>query len=353
MSSFRCGFVRVMLAGAMVLILPGATIAVAETGADAVGKTNLLLVLSLKDGSRVIGATAATTFRMKASFATLNVPLSTISDVAVDSVSEKASMVLNNDDRISGVLEEPEFDLTTVFGRVSVPAQFVIRIEVQDQGLNRDWSAKKQVLYYSFDTAEDTKIKDDSGNGNDGDNQGCVFVTDGKRRGGLRLNGTTAFANVGKGAAKEIPTWENYTISVWFMNDGKGDHSHGYGQKIIDKTVMYHDFYLCVLPEGALYFVTAVPGASGSMTDNKHDYRDGKWHHAVVVKKGSHGELWVDGTMKSSCETMQQVRNDTPLLLGYSQSTDDYQRKHWSGRMDELRIFSVALGGGDIKALSR
>lgn len=344
------------LAVATVAALQGGALAVADEATES-GKKSARLTVTLKDGSRVIGSTAATAFRIKTSFATLSVPLNAVSDLTIDVAHEQTRVVMNNADRISGVLEEVGFELVTVFGRVSIPAEAVVKIAVENAEAGRDWNVRKQALYYSFDSGGDVKIKDDSGNGNDGENHDGVLVDGGKRRGGLKLNGTTAYVNIPGPAVKDFPAWENYTISVWFLNDGKGDQSDGRGQKIIDKTVMYHDFHLCVIPSGALRFVTVIPGGDGflwgELNDDTYDYRDGKWHHAVVVKKGTHGELWVDGARKASCETLQQVKNDGPLLLGYSQSSDSPQRKHWSGMIDELRIFRDALTESDIKTLGR
>lgn len=111
----------------------------------------------------------------------------------------------------------------------------------------------------------------------------------------------SSFLDLGLGSIAGLPTWEEFTISVWFMNDGGGEQNHGYGQKIIDKTVMNHDFYLCVRATGALSFFT-FEGSGEGLQDDSHDYRDRKWYHAVVVKKGAHGELWIDGRLKIPCQ---------------------------------------------------
>lgn len=140
-------------------------------------------------------------------------------------------------------------------------------------------------------------------------------------------------------------------MSVWFLNDGRGDQGRGYGQKIFDKTIMYHDFYLCVTERGELLFFTYETDKGGSIIDKSRDYRDGKWHHAVVVKRGAAGRLFVDGEPKGGCDSIVNATVDGPLLLGYSKSPDHYQQKHWSGSIDEFVVFKRAMEEGEIRVL--
>ncbi len=43
------------------------------------------------------------------------------------------------------------------------------------------------------------------------------------------------------GQQPDFPSWHTYAVSVWFLNNGGGDDTSGYGQKIIDKTIWYND----------------------------------------------------------------------------------------------------------------
>ena len=181
-------------------------------------------------------------------------------------------------------------------------------------------------------------------------NHGAEIVARGVAGSGLKLDGKSAHLEITAPGIQELPAWDEYTLSVWFLNDGGGDASRGYGQKIIDKTVMYHDFYLCVRSTGALGFFT-YEGEGAGLQDDDHDYRDGKWHHAVVVKKGRHGELWIDGTLKDTSDSLKTVRTKAPLLVGYSKSTDGFQRKHWSGLLDELLVYKRALRRAEVEQL--
>ena len=313
----------------------------------------LRLELDLVDGSCVIGAPKIESLCVQTPYAKMAVPLKQISTVKIADDHETASLDLCNGDKLNGVVTLGPIVLVTVFGEVSVGVEHIKQLEVimadggQSEGLRNEL-----VLHYSFDKDEGEKVTDLSGHNNHGKNHGATFASEGRRLNVLELDGRSAYVEIGAAAMTSLPTWADYTISVWFLNNGKGDQGRGYGQKILDKTVMYHDFYLCVNSDGHLGFHATEPDRPGGLGDGTHDYRDGKWHHAVVVKNGAHGELWVDGELKSTADNLQQVHADTPLLIGYSMSPDAYQQKYWSGRIDELMIFKKALSKGSIRALS-
>ena len=89
----------------------------------------------------------------------------------------------------------------------------------------------------------------------------------------------------------------------------------------------------------------------GNIADTSYDYRDSLWHHAVVSKTGSYGELWVDCILVESSNDIKTVFSNGDLLFGYSLSGDGYQRKYWSGKTDDIRIYNRALSESEIKAL--
>ncbi|MBL3598593.1 MAG: LamG domain-containing protein [gamma proteobacterium endosymbiont of Lamellibrachia anaximandri] len=164
------------------------------------------------------------------------------------------------------------------------------------------------------------------------------------------------------GTSLNFPSWPSYSVSLWFLNDGGGDWSLSYGQKIIDKTTPYHDFYLSIGPvnpprlTGEIRFKThegyGSVGVDGTyLIDSTADFRDSAWHHVVINKNGSDGELWVDGELSESADDVKTVYNNTSLLFGYSLSSDGYQRRYWSGDIDDIRIYDQAISEVDVKRL--
>jgi hypothetical protein len=194
---------------------------------------------------------------------------------------------------------------------------------------------------------------------------GARSTTDrfGAAAGAYAFDGIDDYINLG--TRLDVPAWSNYTISVWFLDDGKGrpscGYGTGYGEKILDKTVWFHDFYLNVCPDGWHNVVVPPPkgflsfntyeSGGDQMRDGNEAIRDGQWHHVVVTKRGSHGEMWVDGARKDSSDNVRTVFSWGPLLVGYSLSGDAYQRKFFSGKIDDLRIYGRAVSADEVRQL--
>lgn len=334
--------------GLLVLAISAVVAAGVARGAEA--RNELKLSLYLVDGSCVIGTPVETDgLEIRTKFATVSIPLSRIDRATREEGGKEWTFELQNGDRPKGVPVLPQIELETLFGQVAVATDHITEIGVGVASAFDSISKRGFMLHYPFE-GKGEKIEDRSGEENHAVNHGAKIAAKGVLGSALSLDGRSSHLDLGSGSIAGLPAWETYTISVWFLNDGEGDTKRGYGQKIIDKTIMYHDFYLCVRANGALAFFTYEGNGEG-LQDAGHDYRDGKWHHAVVVKRGSHGELWVDGRLKDSNKNLKQVNSNGPLLVGYSNSSDGFQKKHWSGLLDELLILKRPLAPRDIAKL--
>ena len=214
---------------------------------------------------------------------------------------------------------------------------------------------KGLVAFYPFNGNAD----DGSGNGYDGIIHGDTALCEdrlGNSDSAYCFDGNGDYIEIGQ--KPDFPSWDTYALSVWFLNDGGGDKTNSYGQKIIDKTVYWHDFYLRVYTyadgdepwPGSISLITYEEGGSG-ISDTTYDYRDNLWHHAIINKSGSYGELWVDGNLIGTDDTIKTVFSSADLLIGYCLSTDPLQRRYWSGKIDDIRIYNRALSEAEIKAL--
>lgn len=99
------------------------------------------------------------------------------------------------------------------------------------------------VAYYTFNGNAD----DQTGNGHNGIIHGGTALCNdrlGYSDSAYCFDGDGDYIEIGE--EPDFPSWESYAVSLWFLHDGGGDTGNSYGQKIIDKTVWYHDFYLCV-----------------------------------------------------------------------------------------------------------
>src|SRR5262249_45197244 len=80
------------------------------------------------------------------------------------------------------------------------------------------------------------------------------------------------------------------------------------------------------------------------LLDSAENIRDDKWHNVVITKSGTHGELWVDGVLRSSNDITIPIvipDHNIHMLVGQLQ-----------GRVDDLEIYRQRLGGDDIRAIA-
>lgn len=201
--------------------------------------------------------------------------------------------------------------------------------------------------YWTFNQSGAPLVDDYAGYG--GVNHGATWSADGACGGAMSFDGVNDFADISD-PTLNIPTWPELTIAVWFLNDGGGDLT-GYGQKIFNKSTWFSDFGLQVgwgVSGELRFWAGSESDPWARIVDESRDYRDGLWHHAVVVKTGPHGELWVDGELKGVSEALGSPDNDEPLLLGFTSHGDSNQQKHWSGMIDEFAIFDRVLDEDEI-----
>jgi len=237
-------------------------------------------------------------------------------------------------------------------GAGTVTAEKVVADEVLTQqiGLPPRSEPETSKLYYGFTDNQGSAVPDLSGNGYGGVASGCAWTNAGPYSGGsMFFDGVNDYISVG--SEPNFPTWSAYSVSAWFLHNGGGDVGGGYGHKIVDKTVMYHDWHLNVIPpNGILRWVFYEGGQGGGLVDDSRDFRDGAWHHVVAVKSGTAGQLWVDGALESTSSVFP-VYSGGKLCVGNSFSTDSYQRMAWSGMIDEVRVYDRALSSNEVVRL--
>lgn len=237
-------------------------------------------------------------------------------------------------------------------GSGTVTAAKVTADEVLTKEIGMSPPKAPEVLYYSFGTDGGSSVSDDSGNGCEGVAGGdAAWVQGGPFAGGAYcFDGYNDYVDAG--SAPDFPSWASYSVSIWFLHDGGGDFGPGYGHKILDKTSRYHDWYISLSPgNGSVGFFIYENGSASGLGCSATNFMDSAWHHAVVTRDGTHGEFWLDGALVSTNDSMFSVYSASNLAVGYSFSTDNYQRKSWSGMIDEVRIFDRVVTSNEVLRL--
>ena len=210
------------------------------------------------------------------------------------------------------------------------------------------------VAYYPFNG----NANDETPNAHDGTVDGATLTNDrfGHPMSAYRFDGVNDKILIGQ--EPNFPSWDTYAVSVWFLNNGGGDQGTGYGQKILSKAEFYTDFHLSVLGDNVVDDATgglswwSSQGGFDSVVDFSKDYRDNVWHHAVLNKKSaSEGDLWVDGVLQARSNTLAAVVNSVNLVIGYTEHSDGFQQKYWSGKIDDIRIYNRVLSAAEISEL--
>ncbi len=230
-------------------------------------------------------------------------------------------------------------------------ADKIIADEVLTREIGPRPPAGGEELYYDFAADTSAVAVDVSGYGRDGTISGCVWTNSGPHTGGaMFFDGVNDY--IAANGCPDFPAWERYTVSLWFLHNGGGDFNSGYGHKILDKTTWYHDWKLSLYYwDGSIGLGMYENGVSYGIGDASINYMDDTWHHVVVVRDETNGELWVDGNLKSVSGSMFSVYSDSDVCVGNSFSGDSYQRQSWSGLLDEVRVYGRALSSNEVAQL--
>ncbi|MDD5707520.1 MAG: hypothetical protein PHR35_16475, partial [Kiritimatiellae bacterium] len=202
-------------------------------------------------------------------------------------------------------------------------------------------------LYYPFTVNDGNTATDASGNGQHGAVINAQWRSDGPHGGYFYFDGAGDYINAGTGV--NFPAWEQYTISLWFLSDGGGNNS-AYGQKLVDKSSMYHDARVLMAPDNppdvgrVCYGVYEKQyGVHAGVGCEPNVRGDTLWHHFAAIRDGTNLTCWLDGVQGTTLHNMFSVYNSAPLYIGWSASADYYQQRFWSGYIDEVRIYNRAI----------
>jgi len=206
------------------------------------------------------------------------------------------------------------------------------------------------VIYYAFENDTRGLVLDSSPNGHLGAPSGwCVWSDNGPFNGGAMSFSNSVVLIL---SAPNFPNWNQYSVSVWFLHNGGGDHANGHVHRILDKTNASHSWHLHLNPvTGFVSLFLSDPSKSTEMGDGSHNYMDNTWHHLAVVRDGANGQLWVDGVMKDSVSNLFSVDGPTHLFLGNAFIPAPLQQGSWSGKLDEFMIFNRPLSPKEIQNL--
>ena len=196
------------------------------------------------------------------------------------------------------------------------------------------------VSAYSFNEGSGTTATDLSGNGNNGAISNATWTGSGKYGSALMFNGTTAQITINDSASLHLTTgftleaWVNPTAvsSAWRDVIYKGDDN----------------YYLeATTTAGGVPGIGQTVGSSHAETFGLTTLPLNTWTHLAATYDGAVQRLYVNGTeVANRAQTGSIVTSLNPLQIG----GDSLYGQYFSGMIDEIRVYNVALNAAGIQA---
>ena len=137
-----------------------------------------------------------------------------------------------------------------------------------------------------------------------------------------------------------------FSIMMW-INTTSSATSHILQQRDITG---YNGEYIVELKNnGKIRFWTYNNGYKWIVTSSSA-VNDGSWHHLALVQKNNGGQMYLDGSLEQTDNSSGKVYLDSTLKTYMGGDLRDYNR-YYSGKVDDLRIYSRALSASEIQTL--
>jgi hypothetical protein len=200
-----------------------------------------------------------------------------------------------------------------------------------------------------LDASSGTAAADASGHGQDGALIGGASWGDGRKGGhALQLDGQSGHLALPAGVVSDAG---DFTLALWVYWNASATNARvfDFGSSDIG--------YMALIPRdgggvlrfmitGTTYFGEQNISASSALPT-------GRWVHLAVTLSGTHGTLYVDGAIAGSSDAILlapfQLGSTAQNWLGRSQYAAD---PFFSGRMQDLRLYSGALSAQQVAALA-
>lgn len=203
---------------------------------------------------------------------------------------------------------------------------------------------KNTMAVWLFEEGGGKKVRDDSGNGHDGEIIGTLSWVKGRTGTALQFPGGRA-GYIVVNSSKKLEL-ETLSIEAWV----KVTEATGKWQGIICKqqagcTNRNYGIWVEVNQK----VLHAQIGANGGCAFNMNgtsEITDNKWHHLAFTFDGENGRVYVDGELESEKANQVSFQSNDPITIGVPNTDNDNGLK---GLIEEIRISNVARTQAEIK----
>lgn len=107
------------------------------------------------------------------------------------------------------------------------------------------------------------------------------------------------------------------------------------------------------------FHLTYGPGRDGPMADDpSSDYRDGRWHHVVAMRRGEDYLIYVDGKVTDrrratpDRNTLPDYSESGPVHIGFNFQVTNSNGRHLVAHIDDVRLYDRALTDEEVAGLA-
>jgi hypothetical protein len=227
-----------------------------------------------------------------------------------------------------------------IIGYFSVIAMSLIFIMLVDAKIDPESIAGLWI----FNEGSGKVTEDSSGNGYDGELKGNPTWTDGKYNAGLEFHGGNYVELRDSAAGLPFGGVEPFSVTAWVKNQGGGTIIGKFNGGIIGA------YIVIVSGGGTVTFHREVApwGLAGTKA-----LPDDEFGHVAATYDGSEMKIYINGELDSKQDRgAQNTDTVTPVLIG-ARFTGGNPSDFFTGVLDEVALFNIALSQDDIKVAMR
>ncbi|MHB1484855.1 MAG: LamG domain-containing protein [Saccharofermentanales bacterium] len=193
----------------------------------------------------------------------------------------------------------------------------------------------------------------DSIGSNNGTTSGGAAWAAGKSAQASSLDGTDDYINIADSVT--LDSMSKLTVSAWINMSALPPANKSY--LIVAKEDSNSGAYrICVGANGQGHVALATANnswyTSGTTASWTTQMQTNTWYHIVATYDGSYVKIYINGTLESTgaqAISGNIVRYTQPLRIGYPTSSANIN--YFSGKIDEVRIYNIALGSTGVTRL--
>lgn len=199
--------------------------------------------------------------------------------------------------------------------------------------------------WWRLNESSGTSAADVSGNQKPGTASGATWAA-GKDGNALQFDGTNDTVFVGNGAALTGTT--DFTLGAWVKVNPGSPLGTVIQQREPGASGFIGEYMLTVNANGTVNFFLYGSGGYQFDLTSAATVNDGQWHYLSAVRSGANGYLLIDGTQAATGSGTVQSLNALAVTIGYDHRDTN---KHFTGLIDDVRVYSRALSAGEVLSI--